>query len=115
VSSDGCLFCRIVEGEIPARIAARDDAFLAFADISPKAPVHLLVVPVRHVPSIAGVDALDEGERAAMLPFIARVASEAGLDGTGYRVTTNHGPDARQSVHHLHWHVLGGERLSESM
>jgi histidine triad (HIT) family protein len=115
VSADGCLFCRIVAGEIPASVVARDDAFLAFADIAPKAPVHLLVIPSRHVASIAGVDALAERERAGMLPFIARVASEAGLDDSGYRVTTNHGADARQSVHHLHWHVMGGERLSESM
>ena len=113
--SDGCLFCRIVAGEIPARVMARDDDFLAFADIAPKAPVHVLVVPTRHVPSIAGVGALDARERAAMPLFIARVASEAGLDGSGYRVTTNHGPDARQSVPHLHWHVMGGGPLSESM
>lgn len=112
---DDCLFCRIVAGEIPARVAARDDDFLAFADIAPKAPVHLLVIPLRHVPSIAGVEGLDARERAAMLPFIARVAREAGLDGDGYRVTTNHGPDARQSVFHLHWHVMGGGPLSETM
>ena len=104
-----------LHGEIPATIVARDDAFLSFADIAPKAPVHLLVIPTRHVASIAGVAALDTDERAAMLPFIARVAAEAGLDDTGYRVTTNHGSEARQSVHHLHWHVMGGERLSESM
>lgn len=115
MTAPDCLFCRIVAGEIPATIAARDDRFLAFADISPKAPVHLLVIPVRHVPSIAGVGRLDEGERAAMLPFVAEVARAAGLDDSGYRVTTNHGPDARQSVPHLHWHVMGGGPLSESM
>lgn len=115
MSADGCLFCAIVAGEVPAGVVARDDDFVAFADIAPKAPVHLLVIPARHVDSIAGVAALGERERAGMLPFIARVASAAGLDGSGYRVTTNHGADARQSVHHLHWHVMGGERLSESM
>jgi histidine triad (HIT) family protein len=115
VTAPDCLFCRVVAGEIPAAIAARDDRFLAFADISPKAPVHLLVIPVRHVPSLAGIGGLDEAERAAMLPFIARVATDAGLDDSGYRVTTNHGPDARQSVFHLHWHVMGGGSLSESM
>lgn len=113
--SDDCLFCRLVAGDIPATVVARDDDFLAFVDIAPKAPVHLLVIPARHVASIAGVDGLDERERAAMLPFIARVATDAGLDGSGYRVTTNHGPDARQSVHHLHWHVMGGGPLSETM
>lgn len=110
-----CLFCRVVAGEIPATIVRRDDHFVAFEDIAPKAPVHLLVIPVRHVDSVAGVSGLDERERAAMLVFVADVAREAGLDEPGYRLTTNHGPDARQSVHHLHWHIMGGARLSESM
>ncbi len=110
-----CLFCRIVAGEIPATIARRDERFVAFADIAPKSPVHVLVIPARHVDSIAGIAGLDEAERAGMLTFIAEVAREAGLDGSGYRVTTNHGPDALQSVSHLHWHIMGGTRLSESM
>jgi histidine triad (HIT) family protein len=113
--STDCLFCRIVANEIPATVARRDERFLAFADLAPKAPVHLLVVPVRHVPSIAGVDGLDADERAAMLPFIAEVAREQGLEESGYRVTTNHGPDAHQSVPHLHWHIMGGGPLSVSM
>ena len=113
--SDDCLFCRIVGGEIPASVEARDDGFVAFRDIAPKAPVHVLVVPERHVASLAGVDGLSERERADMLPFIARVARGLGLDEDGYRVTTNHGPDARQSVFHLHWHIMGGAPLSESM
>lgn len=113
--SADCLFCRIAAGEIPATVVRRDDGFLAFEDIAPKAPVHLLVIPERHVESIAGVGGLDASERAAMLEFIAGTAREAGLDRAGYRVTTNHGPDARQSVLHLHWHIMGGARLSESM
>ena len=113
--SENCLFCRIVAGEIPAAVVRRDDDFVAFQDIAPKAPVHLLVVPARHVDSLAGADGLDERERAAMLVFIADVAREAGVEESGYRVTTNHGPDARQSVFHLHWHIMGGARLSESM
>jgi histidine triad (HIT) family protein len=115
VTAPDCLFCRIASGDVPATIVARDDGFLAFEDIAPKAPVHLLVIPERHVESIAGIDGLSEAERLAMLPFVAATASAAGLDGTGYRVTTNHGPDARQSVLHLHWHILGGTRLSDSM
>ena len=110
-----CLFCRIVAGEIPAAIVRRDDHFIAFSDIAPKSPVHLLVVPVRHVGSIAGAAALGEQERAAMPLFIADVAREAGVEESGYRVTTNHGADARQSVAHLHWHIMGGARLSETM
>jgi histidine triad (HIT) family protein len=115
VSAPGCLFCRIVAGEIPAGVVCRADGFLAFEDISPKAPVHLLVIPERHVASIAGISGLSEAERAAMLTFVAATATAAGLDDGGYRVTTNHGPDARQSVPHLHWHVMGGARLSETM
>ena len=113
--SDDCLFCRLVRGELPATVEKRDERFVAFRDIQPKAPSHVLVVPVDHVPSIAGVDGLDETTRAAMLTFIADVAAALGLDESGYRVTTNHGPDAHQSVHHLHWHVLGGGTLSVSM
>ena len=100
---------------IPATVEARRDGFLAFRDISPKAPVHVLVIPERHVESVAGVAGLDGTERAAMLEFIADVASDLGLDDSGYRVTTNHGPDARQSVFHLHWHIMGGAQLSDSM
>lgn len=115
MTTDDCLFCKIVAGELPATVVGRDGGFLAFADIAPKAPVHLLVIPERHVASVAGVDGLDQSERAAMLSFIAATAREAGLEEGGYRVTTNHGPDARQSVAHLHWHIMGGARLSESM
>ncbi|HMM48704.1 MAG TPA: HIT domain-containing protein [Miltoncostaeaceae bacterium] len=113
--SDRCLFCGIVSGEVPADIVAREDGFVAFHDISPKAPVHLLVIPEHHVSSVAASDGLSADERAAMLPFIARIAARFGLNEGGYRVTTNHGPDAHQSVFHLHWHILGGARLSESM
>jgi histidine triad (HIT) family protein len=113
--SEDCLFCRIVRGELPADVVAREDGFLAFRDIAPKAPVHLLVVPERHVPSFDQVEQLSVEERAAMLAFIARVARRAGLVDSGYRVVSNHGPDARQSVFHLHWHILGGARLSDAM
>lgn len=110
-----CLFCKIVAGEIPASVVHRADGFLAFHDINPKAPVHILVVPERHVVSIADVGDLADAERAAMGPFIARVASMVGLASDGYRVATNAGPNARQEIMHLHWHVLGGALLSQSM
>jgi histidine triad (HIT) family protein len=114
-TDDDCIFCRIARGEIPADVVHRGDGLLAFRDLAPKAPVHLLVIPERHVASIAGIDGLSAEERAHMLSFIADTASRAGLDEAGYRVTTNHGPDGRQSVHHLHWHVMGGARLSDTM
>ena len=110
-----CIFCAIAAGDAPADVVHRDDDFVAFRDIAPKAPVHLVVIPVRHIPSIAAIGDLGDAERAGMLPFIAAAASEAGLDGSGFRVTTNHGPDARQSVFHLHWHIMGGAPLSETM
>lgn len=113
--TDDCLFCRIVAGEIPAEVVRRSDGLLAFRDISPKAPVHVLVIPERHVESLAGVTGLTHAERSDMLAFIADVATQEGLDESGYRVTTNHGPDGQQSVFHLHWHVLGGTKLSDSM
>ena len=110
-----CIFCAIAAGTVPADEVRRDEHFVAFRDIAPKAPVHLVVIPVRHIRSIAEVGELSEGERAGMLPFIAAAAAEAGLDGSGFRVTTNHGPDARQSVFHLHWHIMGGAPLSDTM
>jgi histidine triad (HIT) family protein len=115
MSHPDCLFCRIVRGELPADVVAREDGMLAFRDIAPKAPVHILAIPTRHVESIAGAGGLDDEELAAMLRFAARVARDAGLEDSGFRLTTNHGPDSRQSVFHLHWHVMGGMRLSESM
>jgi histidine triad (HIT) family protein len=110
-----CLFCRIVAGEIPARVVARRDGFLAFEDIAPKAPVHVLVIPERHVSSLDDVAGLSTDERAEMPVFIAETARALGVHESGYRVTTNHGPNALQSVFHLHWHILGGDVLSSSM
>ena len=113
--STDCPFCRIARGELPADVVAHSDRFLAFRDVAPKAPVHLLVIPLRHVESLAGIHGLSAAERSDMLSFIAETARGAGLEERGYRVTANHGPDSRQSVSHLHWHVLGGKLLSESM
>lgn len=113
--ADECLFCRIASGDVPATVVSRGSGMIAFQDIAPKAPVHVLVIPERHVDSMAGVEGLTPGERSDMLAFIAAVARDQGLEPGGYRVTTNHGPDALQSVHHLHWHVMGGTRLSDSM
>ncbi|HZA98369.1 MAG TPA: histidine triad nucleotide-binding protein [Gemmatimonadales bacterium] len=108
-----CLFCRIVAGEIPARIAKRSDDALAFHDIDGKAPVHVLVIPTRHVAAVRDAKG-EDGERmlGALLAFAAEVASEQGLDSAGYRIVTNTGKNAGQSVDHLHLHVLGGRKLT---
>ena len=112
---DLCIFCAIAQGDIPAEVVHRADGFLAFRDIAPKAPTHVLVIPERHVISMSDVDGLTADERSEMLLFIAEVARLEGLEADGYRVTTNHGAHALQSVFHLHWHVLGGATLSQSM
>lgn len=103
-----CLFCKIVEGTIPAKLVYQDAFTIAFQDIQPQAPVHVLVVPRRHIPSLVEL----EGEIAQhLMRTINHVAKEQGLSESGYRVVTNVGPDAQQSVPHLHWHVLGGRSL----
>ena len=108
-----CLFCRIVAGEIPAKGAKRSADALAFHDIDPKAPVHVLVIPTRHVAAVrAAAGPEDEALLGRLLAFSAEVASELGLDARGYRIVTNTGPDAGQSVDHLHLHVLGGRKLA---
>ena len=108
-----CLFCKVVAGEIPARIVSRTDDAVAFHDIDPKAPVHVLVIPTRHVPAVRAATGAD-GERllGRLLAFSAEVATQLDLDAKGYRIVTNTGPDAGQSVDHLHLHVLGGRRLT---
>ncbi len=110
-----CVFCGIVSGKIPANIVFSDDAFLAFNDISPKSPTHIVVIPRQHITSLCEVDQLSTEDRARMSVVLSEVARAAGLEQAGYRVVTNHGPDSRQSVFHLHWHVLGGALLSDSM
>lgn len=105
-----CLFCKIASGEIPsAKVAETDDA-LAFRDIDPKAPTHVLVIPRAHVASLA--DSPDPGMLGDLLALAAAVATSEGLDEGGYRVVANVGRDGGQSVDHLHLHVLGGRRLT---
>jgi len=106
VSQPECLFCSLVaEGEH----VRRTDGFVAIRDINPKAPVHLLVLPERHVESFREVGELSAEEAKRMLEFVAETAREAGL--ADYRVVVNVGPGAGQTVFHLHWHVLGGGGL----
>jgi histidine triad (HIT) family protein len=106
---DGCVFCRIVQGEIPSTVVHRAEGLLAIQDTAPKAPVHVLVLPERHVATFREIGAFGAEECQRMLEFVARTAEVAGLDD--YRVIVNVGPEAGQSVYHLHWHVLGGHRL----
>ncbi len=106
-----CIFCRIAAGEIPADVVAQDDDFVAFRDVRPLAPVHLLVIPRAHVASLDEAEALSPEVSGRALAFIAATARAAGVAETGYRVVTNAGPHAGQEVMHLHWHIIGGTRL----
>jgi len=107
-----CLFCKICEGKIPSAITYRDDEVVAFKDISPKAPFHQLVIPIRHMVSLATVDEKDAALLGKLMLVGARLARESGLAEGGFRVVTNVGPDARQSVLHVHLHVLAGRPLA---
>jgi histidine triad (HIT) family protein len=107
-----CLFCRIVAGEIPADVVTSDDAVLAFRDINPKAPTHVLVIPREHIASAADLAEHHGDLLAAMFATANRVAALDGRAESGYRLVFNVGPDSGQSVDHLHLHVLGGRSLA---
>jgi len=103
-----CIFCQIVKGEIPNNTVHENEDFLAFHDIHPTAPIHVLIIPKVHVENFQSVDAQT---MAKMTPFIQEVAEKLGIDQTGYRLITNNGSDGGQEVPHLHFHILGGGKL----
>jgi histidine triad (HIT) family protein len=105
------IFKKIIDKEIPAKIVYEDDRCLAFEDIAPQAPTHVLVIPKKEIPSLAHATAEDEALLGHLMLVAAKVAQDRGLDG-GFRVVTNAGPDGGQSVDHLHLHVLGGRQLA---
>ena len=109
-----CLFCAIIEGEIPSTKVFEDELCFAFRDINPQAPTHVLVVPKEHIPSVDGVNAANSAVVAHIFEVIPQIAAAEGLAG-GYRVVSNCGDDAGQTVHHLHFHILGGKRLDDAM
>ncbi|SOE46365.1 FIG146285: Diadenosine tetraphosphate (Ap4A) hydrolase and other HIT family hydrolases [plant metagenome] len=111
--SDTCIFCKIAKGDIPARKVHEDEEFLAFHDISPAAPVHLLLIPRHHIVSMAEVTQKDAGWLGRMMILASRLAEENGCrpgpEG-GFRLVANAGADGGQEVPHLHFHILGGAR-----
>lgn len=107
---ENCLFCKIAEGEIPSNKLYEDEQVVAFYDIAPQAKVHFLVVPKQHIASAAELTEADSTLLGHIFAVIAKLAKETGLDN-GYRVISNVGEDAGQTVKHLHFHVLGGEKL----
>lgn len=106
-----CLFCRIAAGEIPADIVHQDDDTVAFRDIQPQAPVHVLVIPRKHLASYSDVGVEDVALLGQLARVAARVAKTEGVEDSGYRCVVNSGDDASQSVRHLHLHVLGGRQM----
>jgi histidine triad (HIT) family protein len=103
---EDCIFCRIVEGNLPATVVNRTGGFVAIEDIAPKADTHLLVIPERHLETFRDIGELTAEESKRMLEFVAETAKKAGLDE--YRLMIFVGPGAGQTVFHLHWHILGG-------
>ncbi|MBT3318678.1 MAG: histidine triad nucleotide-binding protein [Clostridia bacterium] len=105
-----CLFCKIVAGKIPSNKVYEDEKVIAFTDINPQAPVHILIIPKKHIASVADTSELDMDIYARIMSVGKRLAEEFGLKG-GYRLVTNIGKDGGQAVDHLHFHLLGGRTM----
>lgn len=107
-----CLFCGIAAGKIKANLVYQDDAVLAFKDIAPKAPVHILIIPRKHVVSVLDIEASDGVLIGQIFQVAGRLAREQGIADSGFRVVVNSGANAGQSVFHLHYHLLGGRQMA---
>lgn len=112
MSEQSCIFCKIVAGGIPAEKVYEDDGAIAFRDINPQAPVHVLVIPREHIASLDAAGEADEAKLGQLMLAAARVARQEGLSEGGYRTVVNTGAGAGQSVFHIHLHVLGGRPLA---
>ena len=110
---EDCLFCKIIAGQIPSAKVYENESVFAFRDINPQAPVHVLIVPKKHVGDV--IEGAREGLMNELCQTAAEIAVQEGISGTGFRLITNCGHDGCQSVRHLHLHLLGGRQLSESM
>lgn len=111
---ENCIFCMIAGGAIPSKKAYEDEKILAFYDINPQAPVHVLVIPKEHIGSADEITAENSGIVSYIFEKIPAIAKAVGITN-GYRIISNCGPDACQSVHHLHFHILGGAQLADKM
>lgn len=110
---EGCIFCMVANGEIPAQFVYEDESVVAFDDISPQAPVHTLIIPRTHYANLS--DEIPAQTLAAIFAAVPRVAEAKGIARGGYRIIVNNGPDANQTVGHLHVHVVGGRALGHGM
>jgi histidine triad (HIT) family protein len=109
---ENCIFCKIVKGEIPSQKVYEDDRIIAFNDIQPAAPIHILIIPKKHIESVAALEQEDAELIGCIFAVAKRIAEEAGINNAGYRVVTNIGKDGGQTVQHLHYHLLGGRNLN---
>src|SRR6185295_14362936 len=107
-----CLFCGIAAGKIKANLVYQDDAVVAFKDVAPKAPAHALIIPRKHIVSVSDIEDPDQQLIGRIFQVAAKLARDLGIADSGYRVVVNSGPDAGQSVFHLHYHLLGGRQMS---
>ena len=112
---EDCLFCKIIKGDIPSTKVYEDEFVYAFKDINPEAPVHILVVPKKHIKSMNEIEEIDENLSGKIFFAIKKIAKEQGIAEQGYRVISNCGKDAGQTVMHLHFHILGGRKLGEKI
>ena len=110
-----CIFCKIISGEIPSPHIYEDDQVVVINDINPQAPIHMLVLPKKHVASVAATTDEDQALLGHMMRVAAKMAEERGIAESGYRLIVNTGRDGAQTVMHLHLHVLGGKALTEQM
>ena len=112
---DNCLFCKIIKGEIPSTKVYEDDKTYAFRDINPEAPVHVLVVPKKHIEDLMHLENEDNEYKVAIFDAIKEVAKKENITESGFRIISNNGEDAGQSVKHLHIHVVGGKKLGTNV
>lgn len=112
---ENCLFCKIIKGEIPSSKVYEDDEILAFNDINPAAPIHILVIPKKHIDSLAQMQKEDEALVGKIYGVINKIAEDKGFKESGYRVIVNCGKDAGQEVMHLHFHVLAGAKFGDKI
>lgn len=112
---EDCIFCKIINREIPSKIVYEDEKVIAFNDVNPAAPIHILVIPKKHIPTLLGVPE-DENELISYIyQIINKIAQEYGFAEKGFRVIANCGEDSGQEVQHIHFHVLGGKKLGDKI
>ncbi len=109
---DACVFCKIGNGELPAEFVYQDEEITAFKDVKPSAPIHILIVPKKHLGSVNDVSKDDQALLGKMILLAKKIAVDLGVEKSGYRLCVNNGPDACQAVQHLHMHLLAGQKLN---